>query len=272
MRKEKLFTILAILTTLTFFTTALTCTFCGINPPETAISEESAEIEAESKKETEQTTSKETKEEIAEETAEETFEEETAEESETTAEESTSESVEEHEVAPSENISIFPDADLSGVVSETGSVWIESGEAINSIILGDTSEGSTLKGYLSFDIRELHGKTVQSAEMNFKEFDKVNNPEFAEYIDVKAVNYGNSLDSDDFAFGGELLARIPTSSAHYSISGDTLKNELQKILNSAETDYFQIKLGLSSKTNNDGMADLFGFSLGATKLYISYID
>jgi len=271
MRKEKLFTILAILTTLTFFTTALTCTFCGINPPETAISEESAEIEAESKKETEQTTSKETKEEIAEETAEETFEEETAEESETTAEESTSESIEEHEVAPSEEISIFPDADLSGLVSETGTVRPASSMG-NQIVFGDSDEGDSAKGYLSFNIRELHGKTVQDAEINFSELEKINNPEFAAYIDVKAFNYGNTLDSDDFAFGGVSLARIPTSSTHYTISGDTLKNELQKILNSSETDYFQIKLGLSSKTNNDGMADLFGFSLGAAKLYISYID
>jgi hypothetical protein len=271
MRKEKLFIILAILTTLTFFTTAVTCTFCGINPPETAISEESAEIEAESKEETEQTTSKETKEEIAEETAEETFEEETAEESESTAEESTSESIEEHEVAPSEEISISPDADLSGSVRDTGNVWIASSVG-NQIILGDTSEDKQTKGYLSFDIRELHGKTVQDAEINFSELDKVNNPEFAAYLDVKAVNYGNSLDSDDFAFGGVSLARIPTSSTSYTISGDTLKNELQKILESSETDYFQVKLGLSSKTNNDGTEDFLGFFLNDAWLYIIYID
>ena len=140
------------------------------------------------------------------------------------------------------------------------------------LFFGDSYEDESAKGYLSFDIRELHGKTVQDAEINFIELDKINNPEFAAYIDVKAFNYGNTLDSDDFAFGGVSLARIPTSSTHYTISGDTLKNELQKILNSAETDYFQVKLGLSSKTNNDGTEDFLGFSLDDAWLYVIYID
>jgi len=140
------------------------------------------------------------------------------------------------------------------------------------LFFGDSYEDESAKGYLSFDIRELHGKTVQDAEINFIELDKINNPEFAAYIDVKAFNYGNTLDSDDFAFGGVSLARIPTSSTSYTISGDTLKNELQKILNSAETDYFQVKLGLSSKTNNDGTEDFLGFSLDDAWLYVIYID
>jgi len=270
MKKEKLFIILTLLTAFTFFTTAATCNYCGIYPAKTTISEESAEMESESEEKTEETTSKEINEEITEEATEETSEE-ASEESESTAEESTSESIEEYEVPPDEIISIFPDADLSGSVWKTGPVNICS-ITNDPIIVWDSDENVQVKGFLSFDIRELHGKTAHDAEIIFKELYKVNNPEFAEYIDVKAVNYGNTLDSDDFEFGGVRIGRIPTSSSHYTISGETLKNELQKVFDSAETDYFQIKLGLSSKTNNDGIMDGFNISLEDVWLYIFYID
>ncbi len=137
---------------------------------------------------------------------------------------------------------------------------IYTGSAFLAIRIGDSETNQQCKGYLSFNIEDLHGVTIQEAEINILELERYNNPGFAPYLDVKAFNYG-TLDGSDFAVGGTSLARIPTSAASYNITGDTLKHEVQRILDSADNDYFQLKLGLSSVTDNDDYSGLFFYLL-----------
>jgi hypothetical protein len=62
------------------------------------------------------------------------------------------------------------------------------------------------------------------------------------------------------------------STTSYTITGNTLKNELQAVLDNEVRDYFQIKLGLSGITNNDGNTDGRDIHCDEAILNINYTD
>jgi hypothetical protein len=288
---SRLYLLSAILVTIFLFGSAASCNFCGIpvlntdtdsavkeslqaQEDETAAAESKENITEESQDTAGKTETEDTIAEADENVAEEETPEESIEEGadaaaeEESSEESTSESVAEGEVGPSESItSIAADSHMSGTLLQ-GEIFPGTAMAIR---IGDYDDKKQFKGYLSFNIEALHGKTIQDAEITFLDLRRYNNPGFAPYLDVKAFNYG-TLDGSDFAVGGTTLARIPTSSASYTITGDTLKNEVQKILNSADNDYFQLKLGLSSASDNDTASDCFFIQFSEAGLSISYMD
>ena len=168
-------------------------------------------------------------------------------------------------------VSLGANPAISGyIVKDTEIKLASSSSGAPYIMVGDNNSNKQIKGYLSFDIRSLHGKTVLGAWLNFSDFEIVNNPRFADYIDVKVYNYGGSLDMADFAVGGQSIARIPTSSGSYEISGDTLKTELQKYLDASSESYFPVKIGLSSASNNNGVTDVFNIYLSNVSLEIDY--
>ena len=157
--------------------------------------------------------------------------------------------------------------DISGYIVEGGSIWPGS-----EVRMGDTSEDKYQKGYLSFNISELHGKTIQEAYINFASIRYHGDPSsFASEIVVKVFNYVR-LDATDFRVGGTYLASIPLSNTSATIAGTTLKNELQDVLDNEVRDYFQIKLGLNGETDDDRFPDVSQISCDDAILYISYTD
>ena len=162
---------------------------------------------------------------------------------------------------------ISANPDVSGIVEETGIV-----EPDDYVYVGDTPVDTQVKGYLSFDISGLHGKTVQDAEIKFISIIGHGEPGlFASEIVVKVFNYIR-LDASDWAVGGVQLPSIPISAASYTISGNTLKNELQDVLDNEVRDYFQLKLGLNGTTSNNGNADGVHIECDNAILHISYDD
>jgi len=166
---------------------------------------------------------------------------------------------------------IYPNENLSGTLYETGHVQSAS-EHFMRIFVGDTDSAIQCKGYLSFDITELHGKEVQNAEIHFINLTKGGAPEsFASGIYVKACNYGTVLDADDFPPDGTSLIRIPLSSTSYAISNTTLITELQNVLDSSRN-YFQVRLSLDVATNWNIIADGFTIYISDVLLQITYFD
>jgi hypothetical protein len=264
MRRYALFAILSIITALSLFITAATCSFCGIKldttPTETEITDAQKEDIDESSS-TETMESSDTESGNEEETAEQAEEE----DNETEIEDDDIDVVE----FLREEASIQPDPDLSGIVYESGHTT--SARDRMSISVGDTTSYIQCKGYISFNISELHGKTVVDSSIEFLNITIFNNPQsFATITDIKAFNYGNSLDAEDFNPGGTRLAQIPISSTSYTITGNTLKDQLQMALNETDRDFFQIKLGLDGETNNDLVGDAVSINLDHIYLYITY--
>ena len=179
-------------------------------------------------------------------------------------------------IRPSEDIiSIGPDYSLSGIVYESGSFLYSTHTLLGlKIIVGDAENNAQIKAYMSFDISELHEKTVLAAEISLVQTKREDShPElFAKTVDYKAFNYGSSLDAGDFAIGGVLLERIPILTTSYTVSGDALLSELQTVIDDPGRDYFQVKLGLNSKTNNNGLQDDVVIDLRNVGLHIRYLD
>jgi hypothetical protein len=243
-------------------TASVTITLDGPFGEEVAEGEEITEEEAGAGTEEEEAEEEEAGDEAGEEVAEEEEEGEVAGED--------RETVEEAELLINE-ADIYPNENLSGTLYATGHVQSAS-EHFMRIFVGDTDSAIQARGFLSFNISELHGKEVQNAEIHFINLIKGGTPEsFASYMVVKACNYGTVLDADDFPPDGTSLARIPLSSTSHVISSDTLITELQEVLDSSRS-YFQVRLSLNETTNGDGISDGFYFDINDVLLQINYFD
>jgi hypothetical protein len=177
---------------------------------------------------------------------------------------------------PSEDtVSIPPDFYLSGIVYESGSFIYSTHTLLGlKVIVGDAGNNDQIKAYISFNIDELHGKNVEAAEISIVQTKRADShPEkFAKTVDYKAFNYGSSLDSGDFAVGGVLLERVPVLTTSYTVSGTSLESELQSVLDDYGREYFQIKIGLNVKTNNDELQDDIVIDLRDVSLHVRYSD
>ncbi|MFC2145079.1 hypothetical protein ACFLQQ_01990 [Actinomycetota bacterium] len=165
-------------------------------------------------------------------------------------------------------VPIAVNPDISGVLSDAGSVDLISDYAY----MGDSRFGNYFKSYFSFDISGLHGKTVQDAEIIFTGITSYGDPSsLASEIVIKVFNYVR-LDASDWAIGGVQLPSIPFSGSLFPISGNTLKNELQAVLDNSVRDYFQLKLGLNGTTNGNGVMDGIMIHWSDAILNITYTD
>jgi len=139
---------------------------------------------------------------------------------------------------------------------------------------GDDETNKQVKGFISWDIRELHGVEVIDAEILFTSLRIINWPQgIGDNLVVKELSYGSTIDGSDYAVGGTFLANIPLSSSSYTISNSTLINKLQEALDSGRN-YFQIKIGLDGTVLSDHLADQMYINNVGTEagLYISYRD
>ena len=154
------------------------------------------------------------------------------------------------------------DKNLSGHI-------VKDGPVITRVVLvGDTASNKETKGYISFDISELLDSPVVSVELKISNIVAAVDPTFADQLNIKYYDYGDSLDMSDFAVGGDLLVSIPTAGlTSINISSNNLKDLMNKSITGG-TGYFQLKLGLSTATDNDGTADMFGINLDNAKLTV----
>ena len=157
--------------------------------------------------------------------------------------------------------------DLCGHIVQDTQVYTRG--SMGSILVGDAGvrPDKQVKGYLSFDIRSLSGSIIDSAQLNISGISISGDPTFADTLVIKVFDYG-TLNMEDFAVGGTHLVSIPTSdiSDHISVTNH-VKDELQKAINAGK-DYFQLKLGLSSPSNDNGIID--GYWIDLSQVMIVY--
>ncbi len=157
-----------------------------------------------------------------------------------------------------ESVSIAAGSSLSGYI-------IKDTEVRTGIIMvGDWTNNMQIKGYLTFDLSDFRSfssnAVINEVNIRFTHINKSGSPELlSNRIDFKAFDYGDSLDAGDFAVGGTHFISIGTGvfaggSAEFGSS--TLLSQIQAAI-SAGRERFQVKMGLASATDTDGVSDLF---------------
>lgn len=157
---------------------------------------------------------------------------------------------------------------LNAVGSESGTVYEPgAGQGIPSTVLaGDTSTNFLARGYLSFDISSLSGKTINSATLNLSSCSAMQNP-FASLagIWVGELQYALPLDQTDYDVAGTgivLLNSVPGS-------GIDVKSFVQTRATEGRA-RFQIRLHPAGPSDLDGQADYITCNPGSVTLTIQY--
>lgn len=159
---------------------------------------------------------------------------------------------------------------LNAIGSESGTVY-EPAAAQGiplTILAGDTGDNFLARGYMSFDISSLSGKTISSATLNLSGCSVMQNP-FTSLagIWVGELQYPLPLDQSDYELGGNgvlLLTSAPGNSIDVKSFVQTRASESRA--------RFQIRLHpASASSDGDGQADYIACSAGSVTLTIKYL-
>lgn len=155
---------------------------------------------------------------------------------------------------------------LNGVASESGTLYEPAAGVPSTILAGDTGSNAIARGYMSFDISTLSGKTIQSASLALGSCSTMQDPFTGSLagIWVGEVQYALPLDQSDYNISGTgivLLTSIP--------GAIDVKSYLQTRATEGKA-RFQIRIHPSGPTDNDGAADYMSCSANSVTLTITY--
>lgn len=158
---------------------------------------------------------------------------------------------------------------LNPIESESGTVYEPAaGQNIpQTILAGDTGSNHLARGYMSFNIASLGGKTIQSASLALGGCNQVQDPFSGSLtgIWVGEVQYTLPLKQADYNLAGtgiQLLNSIP--------GPIDVKSFVQPRVTGGQN-RFQIRLHPSGPSDGDGQADYITCSAGSVTLTIVYI-
>lgn len=154
--------------------------------------------------------------------------------------------------------------------TESGTVYADAAALSpvhGTILAGDIASNHLARGYMSFDISSISGKTIINAKLDLTGCSKLNDPFTSSLagIWVGEVQYALPLDQSDYDISGtgiQLLTSIP---------GGTLdvKSYVQTRVTEGKS-RFQIRLHPKGPTNADGQSDYMSCGGGVPKLVITY--
>ena len=159
-------------------------------------------------------------------------------------------------------------AALNAIPGESGTVY-EPGAKLDptgTIMAGDTNDNFLARGFMSFDISSLAGKTITGATLDLRNCTKTLNP-FTNLggIWVSELQYALPLDQSDFDVSGTgiiLLSAVPDNPLDLKTYVQTRAGEGRA--------RFQIRLHSAAGSNRDGQADFMSCNPGQIVLRISY--
>jgi len=155
---------------------------------------------------------------------------------------------------------------LNAVSGESGTLYEPAAGVPTTILAGDTSSNDMARGYMSFDISTLSGKTIQSASLALGSCSQMQDP-FASLsgIWVGEVQYALPLDQSDFNISGTgilLLNALP--------GPIDVKSQVQTRVTEGKA-RFQIRLHpAAANSDGDNQADYVSCNAGSVTLTIVY--
>jgi len=156
--------------------------------------------------------------------------------------------------------------------TEGGTVYeATAGEPVDfgTIRAGDTGSDKLVRGYMSFDISSISGKTLTAATLDLSGCSQVKDP-FGDLsgIWVSEVQYALPLDQSDYNISGTPFM----SDALSSLPGSPIdiKSYVQTRVTEGKS-RFQIRLHPKGPSDGDGEADYMTCSATGPKLTITYL-
>ncbi len=143
------------------------------------------------------------------------------------------------------------------------SIQSESGEAIKSgasrattslLIVGDDNSNSTHRTYLSFDIHDIAGKTIDVGNLNIGGTVTQGSPFSLGTLLIESLDYG-TLDGSDYDLSGASIANLTSGpNGQYNI-----KSTIQSAVGASKT-RLQLRLRFQNESNNNNTADNFNWT------------
>jgi hypothetical protein len=154
---------------------------------------------------------------------------------------------------------------LNAIASESGTLYEPAAGVPQTILAGDTGDNSLARGYMSFDISSISGKTIQSASLNLGSCSTMQNP-FTSLsgIWVGEVQYPLPLDQADYNIGGNGIVLLNAIPAPIDV-----KTNVQARVTEGKA-RFQIRLHPAGPSDNDSQADYITCNAGSVTLTIVY--
>lgn len=154
---------------------------------------------------------------------------------------------------------------LNAIASESGTLYEPASGVPSTILAGDTSANDLARGYMSFDIFALSGKTIQSASLALGSCSTMRNP-FTSLsgIWVGEVQYPLPLDQADYNIAGTGIVNLNAIPSPIDV-----KTYVQTRVTEGKS-RFQIRLHPAGLSNMDGQADYMSCNAGSVTLTIVY--
>jgi hypothetical protein len=280
-RQKILFVVTVILVIVTFLSTFI-ITGCGRRAKIIAAKDKAGQAE-EQNGQSQTETAKETVESGTEATVKETIKEEESKETagsaeNTEAQESTdneettaSENTEETTADETEHLDALVAVDLPFVAAECGSIYGGNVYPGTALVPGDSGNlNFEARGFISFDISQLSGATIESAKISGKSSMVYGTP-IAKYgpLIIKAVYWGaRAVSPDDFNLDGIEITN--NSKNNFSKSPEVLKDDLQKVVNSGINRYQLCFYFEMPQADGDGEVDDIQYPLENIDLSVTY--
>lgn len=166
------------------------------------------------------------------------------------------------------SLTITPNAQvtLNAVPNESGTLQEPAAGVESEVKAGDTNTNGISKGFLSFDISSLSGKTINSAVLIFAGCSANQDPFQSSLGGIKVldVQYAVPLDQTDYAINGGEIIKLNSMPSPLDV-----KSFLQ-VRTSSNAARFQILLMPAGTSNNDNVVDNMTCTAGSVTLKVDY--
>lgn len=155
---------------------------------------------------------------------------------------------------------------LNAIASESGTLYEPAAGVPSTILAGDTGSNEIARGYMSFDISTLSGKTIKSASLALAGCSAMQDPFTGSLagIWVGEVQYALPLDQSDFNIAGTGIVQLTSLPGPIDV-----KSYVQTRATEGKA-RFQIRLHPAGPTDNDGAADYMSCNANSVTLTINY--
>jgi hypothetical protein len=153
--------------------------------------------------------------------------------------------------------------------------WLEKNGLLHqlgeSFYVGDSNLNKACRSFISFNIEDLAGATINSATITGSIKKKWGDPSVLGPMWIGVVNWGElPIVLSDFDLAGTAVQSFPTAGdGNFTCNADALKTQLQSAITAGKT-RFQIRIHMAAESSNNNDWDGFEYSQSGVILTVTY--